>query len=250
MTGSFNCCSCAMPVQAGGYAPTYAPAMPPASMPTTPMPNSAFPAAQPVVQGGGGQLDQTMISCVASLASAVAALTQAVTSLVTLMTQMKQGGAMPGGGGAAPAAATQGVGAMGAPTPPTAPGGASGSGGAAGDIPPAEKTDRATIEAFIDRAAKIYGSDAAHLKRVAGKESSYNVTAVNDWDSNARKGVPSKGLFQFIEPTFKSYAAEAKKANPEAWAGMGEPNWMDWRHQALAAAWAFAHGKQSAWTTA
>lgn len=37
-------------------------------------------------------------------------------------------------------------------------------------------------------------------------ESSGNQYALNDWDSNAAKGTPSKGLMQVIDPTFKKYA--------------------------------------------
>ncbi|AXI81663.1 transglycosylase SLT domain-containing protein [Peterkaempfera bronchialis] len=37
------------------------------------------------------------------------------------------------------------------------------------------------------------------------RESSGNPMAINNWDSNARAGIPSKGLLQVIEPTFKAY---------------------------------------------
>ena len=37
-------------------------------------------------------------------------------------------------------------------------------------------------------------------------ESGGNPRAINNWDSNAKKGTPSKGLMQVIDPTFKSYA--------------------------------------------
>lgn len=37
-------------------------------------------------------------------------------------------------------------------------------------------------------------------------ESSGNPNAINNWDSNAKAGIPSKGLMQVIDPTFKSYA--------------------------------------------
>lgn len=37
---------------------------------------------------------------------------------------------------------------------------------------------------------------------IAMNESSGNPKAVNDWDSNADKGIPSKGLMQTIQPTF------------------------------------------------
>lgn len=37
------------------------------------------------------------------------------------------------------------------------------------------------------------------------QESSGNPGAINDWDSNAAAGIPSKGLMQTIDPTFQSY---------------------------------------------
>ncbi|MEU8586850.1 LysM peptidoglycan-binding domain-containing protein [Streptomyces sp. NPDC048664] len=37
------------------------------------------------------------------------------------------------------------------------------------------------------------------------RESSGNPKAINLWDSNAAAGIPSKGLLQVIDPTFKSY---------------------------------------------
>ncbi|MEU9243198.1 transglycosylase SLT domain-containing protein [Streptomyces shenzhenensis] len=37
------------------------------------------------------------------------------------------------------------------------------------------------------------------------RESSGNPRAINLWDSNAKAGIPSKGLLQVIDPTFKTY---------------------------------------------
>jgi hypothetical protein len=37
------------------------------------------------------------------------------------------------------------------------------------------------------------------------RESSGNPNAINLWDSNAAKGIPSKGLLQTIDPTFNTY---------------------------------------------
>ncbi|MCW7943605.1 hypothetical protein AAW14_15900 [Streptomyces hygroscopicus] len=37
------------------------------------------------------------------------------------------------------------------------------------------------------------------------RESSGNPNAINLWDSNAAKGIPSKGLLQVIQPTFNAY---------------------------------------------
>ena len=56
--------------------------------------------------------------------------------------------------------------------------------------------------------------DELHIpkKRLPGilaqmqQESSGNPKAVNHWDSNARRGTPSKGLLQVIAPTYRNYA--------------------------------------------
>ncbi|MFF3145277.1 transglycosylase SLT domain-containing protein, partial [Streptomyces sp. NPDC057927] len=37
------------------------------------------------------------------------------------------------------------------------------------------------------------------------RESSGDPWAINNWDSNAAAGTPSKGLLQVIPPTFKAY---------------------------------------------
>jgi hypothetical protein len=43
------------------------------------------------------------------------------------------------------------------------------------------------------------------LKRNIMRESGGNPHAQNNWDINAKKGTPSKGLLQVIDPTFKAY---------------------------------------------
>ncbi|WP_406142180.1 transglycosylase SLT domain-containing protein [Streptomyces sp. NBC_01089] len=43
------------------------------------------------------------------------------------------------------------------------------------------------------------------LHRNIMRESSGNPNAVNNWDINARNGIPSKGLLQVIQPTFDTY---------------------------------------------
>ncbi|MDQ0832748.1 SLT domain-containing protein [Streptomyces achromogenes] len=40
------------------------------------------------------------------------------------------------------------------------------------------------------------------------RESSGNPYAINLWDSNAAAGIPSKGLLQVIDPTFRAYHVE------------------------------------------
>ncbi|MHC0431377.1 transglycosylase SLT domain-containing protein [Streptomyces sp. O3] len=43
------------------------------------------------------------------------------------------------------------------------------------------------------------------IHRNVMRESSGNPRAINNWDINARNGVPSKGLLQVIQPTFDAY---------------------------------------------
>ncbi|OBH99545.1 transglycosylase [Mycobacterium sp. E2733] len=72
---------------------------------------------------------------------------------------------------------------------------------------------RAAVLAAIRKALDIKGiHDPAARARwergmdlVARRESNYNANAVNDWDSNAARGTPSRGAWQFIEPTFAAY---------------------------------------------
>ncbi|MYR62606.1 transglycosylase SLT domain-containing protein [Streptomyces sp. SID625] len=43
------------------------------------------------------------------------------------------------------------------------------------------------------------------IHRNVMRESSGNPLAINNWDSNAAAGIPSKGLLQVIQPTFNAY---------------------------------------------
>src|SRR6478609_9054328 len=45
------------------------------------------------------------------------------------------------------------------------------------------------------------------------RESSGNPNAINNWDSNAMKGIPSKGLMQVIDPTFNAYHVAGTSKN-------------------------------------
>lgn len=66
------------------------------------------------------------------------------------------------------------------------------------------------MDQWIDRALAIMkarhipGSYAGILRNIK-RESSGNPRAVNNWDSNARAGTPSKGLLQVIDPTFRRF---------------------------------------------
>ncbi|NJP49194.1 transglycosylase SLT domain-containing protein [Streptomyces sp. SBST2-5] len=46
------------------------------------------------------------------------------------------------------------------------------------------------------------------------RESSGNPNAINNWDSNAAKGTPSKGLLQVIDPTFAAYHVPGTAFDP------------------------------------
>ncbi len=59
------------------------------------------------------------------------------------------------------------------------------------------------IKGIHDPAARARWERGMDL--VARRESSYNGAAVNDWDSNAARGTPSRGAWQFIAPTFAAY---------------------------------------------
>ena len=62
----------------------------------------------------------------------------------------------------------------------------------------------------VIRALKKNGFEASDSQvnawmRVIQRESNGDPRAVNNWDSNAAAGIPSKGLVQTIEPTFNAY---------------------------------------------
>ncbi|MBG0853284.1 transglycosylase SLT domain-containing protein [Streptomyces spinoverrucosus] len=54
----------------------------------------------------------------------------------------------------------------------------------------------------------------AGIHRNIMRESSGNPAAINNWDSNAAKGTPSKGLLQVIDPTFAAYHVPGTAYDP------------------------------------
>ncbi|ANS67188.1 hypothetical protein SLINC_4964 [Streptomyces lincolnensis] len=52
------------------------------------------------------------------------------------------------------------------------------------------------------------------IHRNVMRESSGNPLAVNNWDSNAAAGTPSKGLLQTIDPTFQAYHVAGTAFDP------------------------------------
>lgn len=69
----------------------------------------------------------------------------------------------------------------------------------------------------VIRALRMEGLySAANVKRTLYQmqtESGGNPRAINLWDSNAKKGIPSKGLMQVIDPTFRAYARAGYNRN-------------------------------------
>ncbi|WP_405894822.1 transglycosylase SLT domain-containing protein [Streptomyces sp. NBC_01527] len=74
------------------------------------------------------------------------------------------------------------------------------------------------VDAWIKESLKVM-----HAKGIPGtyegirknlmRESSGNPQAINNWDSNAMKGIPSKGLMQVIDPTFNTYHVAGTSTN-------------------------------------
>lgn len=61
---------------------------------------------------------------------------------------------------------------------------------------------------LVSSLLKLYGHPASWLRntlRRMNQESGGNPRAINLWDSNAAKGIPSKGLMQVIDPTFQAH---------------------------------------------
>ncbi|MDR3614052.1 MAG: transglycosylase SLT domain-containing protein [Candidatus Obscuribacterales bacterium] len=86
----------------------------------------------------------------------------------------------------------------------------------AGRIPTGEKRD--LIEGALTKAGvSNSAANIAAVNLIVQRESGWNPNIVNNWDSNARKGTPSKGLMQTIGPTFDQYSIPGHKniLNPE-----------------------------------
>ena len=77
----------------------------------------------------------------------------------------------------------------------------SGGGGATG----VERWRSSVIKALKKNGFDATDSQVSAWMRVIQRESNGNPKAVNNWDSNAMAGIPSKGLVQTIEPTFNAY---------------------------------------------
>ncbi len=95
-------------------------------------------------------------------------------------------------------------------------GGGGGGGGGGGLGPsggPPSTTPPGNVQQWIQEAIKILQAngipvteaDIQKIWTIIEKESGGNPNAINNWDSNAAKGTPSKGLMQCIDPTFNAH---------------------------------------------
>jgi soluble lytic murein transglycosylase-like protein len=72
----------------------------------------------------------------------------------------------------------------------------------------AAQIQRGGVNGWIAEALQIMDlpqSLAPSIKKIIMAESGGNPRAINNWDSNARRGTPSQGLMQTIPVTFKKY---------------------------------------------
>lgn len=70
------------------------------------------------------------------------------------------------------------------------------------------------VSSWLQQALQATGQDASvlpYLATIVQHESSGNPAAINNWDSNAKAGHPSKGLMQTIDSTFSKYAMAGHK---------------------------------------
>ncbi|MFI0238637.1 transglycosylase SLT domain-containing protein [Streptomyces sp. NPDC016845] len=82
--------------------------------------------------------------------------------------------------------------------------------------PAAAKTYANNLDGWIRQSLDIMKSKGIPgsyegLHRNIMRESSGNPNAVNNWDINARNGIPSKGLLQVIQPTFDRFHVAGTK---------------------------------------
>ncbi|HET9172428.1 MAG TPA: transglycosylase SLT domain-containing protein [Actinospica sp.] len=94
-------------------------------------------------------------------------------------------------------------------------GGGGGGGGSGGVRPPrpAQYANQSQVESWINQAFQVLEAsgtpanelDLGGVLLIIEHESSGNPNAINDWDSNAQAGDPSRGLMQVIGATFDAY---------------------------------------------
>ncbi len=85
--------------------------------------------------------------------------------------------------------------------------------------PAAAKTYSNDLDGWIKEALDVmaqHGIPGSYdgIYRNIMRESSGNPQAINNWDSNAAAGTPSKGLLQVIDPTFNAYHVPGTAMDP------------------------------------
>jgi len=78
--------------------------------------------------------------------------------------------------------------------------------GTSGAAPQVDTWIREAIRILVASGVSESQLNQEHLALIIQHESSGDPLAVNNWDYNAQAGIPSKGLMQTIEPTFRAYA--------------------------------------------
>ncbi|MCC3768021.1 transglycosylase SLT domain-containing protein [Streptomyces sp. UNOC14_S4] len=83
---------------------------------------------------------------------------------------------------------------------------------------PAKKAYSNDLDGWINEALDVMAANNIPgsydgIKRNIMRESTGNPNAINDWDVNAAAGIPSKGLLQIIDPTFKAYHVDGTSWN-------------------------------------
>lgn len=86
---------------------------------------------------------------------------------------------------------------------PMSLGGAGGGGGGGGNSGMGQWTSVAAQA--LRMTGQYSANNLSRLLMQMKSESGGNARAINNWDSNARRGTPSKGLMQVIDPTFRAY---------------------------------------------
>lgn len=90
---------------------------------------------------------------------------------------------------------------------------------AANQAKPAGPPPKDQLDAWIGQAHQVLQAngypadklDREDTRTLIEKESGGDPKIVNNWDSNAQKGTPSKGLMQTIDPTFQAFALPGHK---------------------------------------
>ena len=169
--------------------------------------------------GGIGSAIGSVVSSVGNfLADPIGSITSMITGPVKAMQHLAPGGKFGQMAFQLPinvvdglgAKAKQLVGAM-APPPAATGSGNTGSGGGGGSVGGTGQWSSMVLTALA-----MMGQPASLLNttlRRMNQESGGNANAINNWDSNAAAGIPSKGLMQVIDPTFRAYAMPGYNSN-------------------------------------